>query len=41
MKDTLVCGNCMSSALVVNEEGDLHLDLDSDLELEDLQTKQK
>lgn len=28
MKDTLVCGNCLSLILVVDEVGDLHLGLD-------------
>ena len=28
MKDTLVCGNCLSPTLVVNEEGDSHLGLE-------------
>ena len=28
MKDTLVCGNCLSPTLVVNEEYESYLDLD-------------
>ena len=28
MKDILVCGNCLSPTLVVNEVGDLHIGLD-------------
>ena len=27
MKDTLVCGNCLSPTLLINEEGDSHLSL--------------